>query len=73
MLLDEGRLSGLLRVLADRSGLTHVFIVTDADESFRAMAAEVREALGKQNFGLQVLQLYRDYLVNFLINAGDAT
>lgn len=73
VLLDEGRLSGLLRVLADRSGLTYVFIVTDADESFRAMAAEVREALGKQNLGLQVLQLYRDYLVNFLINAGDAT
>ncbi len=71
VLLDEGRLSGLLRVLADRSGLTHVFIVTDADESFRAMAAEVREALGKQNLGLQVLQLYRDYLVNFMINQGD--
>ncbi len=32
------------------------------------MAGEVEDALGTQNPGLQVVQLYRDYLENFLIN-----
>jgi len=68
VLLNEGRLAKLLKTLAKRSGLSHVFIVTDADESFKAMAAEVVETLGGANPGLQVVQLYRDYLVNFMIN-----
>lgn len=68
VLLDEGRPAKLLKTLTGRKGLSHVFIVTDADESFKAMAAEVLEALGATNPGLQVVQLYRDYLVNFMIN-----
>lgn len=68
VLLDEGRMTKLLKTLSDRKGLSHVFIVTDADESFKAMATEVVDALGKENPGLQVVQLYRDYLVNFMIN-----
>jgi adenine-specific DNA-methyltransferase len=32
------------------------------------MAQDVREAAGKGNPGLQVVQLYRDYLLNFMIN-----
>jgi adenine-specific DNA-methyltransferase len=45
-----------------------VFIVTDADESFKSMAQDVREVAGKANPDLQVVQLYRDYLANFMIN-----
>ena len=68
VLLDEGRLAKLLKSLSGRSGLSHVFIVTDADESFKAMVAEVIETLGANNKGLHVVQLYRDYLMNFMIN-----
>ena len=58
----------LLKVLGGRTGLSHVFIVTDADESFKSMAQDVRDVAGKANPGLQVVQLYRDYLLNFMIN-----
>ncbi|MDP1904514.1 MAG: DNA methyltransferase [Pseudomonadota bacterium] len=71
VLLDEGRLAKLLQTLAGRSGLSHVFIVTDADESFKVMAAELVQALVADNPGFQVVQLYRDYLVNFMINKGE--
>jgi adenine-specific DNA-methyltransferase len=68
VLLEESRLAKLMKVLKGRKGLSHIFIVTDSDESFKAMAAEVREAVGRANPDLQVVQLYRDYLVNFMIN-----
>ena len=45
-----------------------MFIVTDADESFKTMAQDVREVAAKANPGLAVVQLYRDYLLNFMIN-----
>jgi hypothetical protein len=32
------------------------------------MAQDVREVAEKANPGLQVVQLYRDYLLNFMIN-----
>jgi adenine-specific DNA-methyltransferase len=48
--------------------LAQVFIVTDADESFKTMAQDVRDVASKANPGLQVVQLYRDYLLNFMIN-----
>jgi adenine-specific DNA-methyltransferase len=32
------------------------------------MAQDVRDVAGKANPGLQVVQLYRDYLLNFMIN-----
>ena len=68
VLLDEGQLAKLLKSLSGRSGLSHIFIVTDADESFKAISAEVRERLGTHNPNLELVQLYRDYLVNFMIN-----
>jgi adenine-specific DNA-methyltransferase len=81
VLLDESWLAKLLRELQKRPSpptplpegergisLSHVFIVTDADESFKVMAAEVIETLSNHHPGLQVVQLYRDYLVNFMIN-----
>ena len=68
VLLDETRMGRLLKSLEGRTGLSLVFIVTDADESFKTMAQDVREVAGKANPGLQVVQLYRDYLLNFMIN-----
>ena len=68
VLLDETRMGRLLKSLEGRTGLSQVFIVTDADESFKTMAHEVREVAGKANPGLAVVQLYRDYLLNFMIN-----
>jgi adenine-specific DNA-methyltransferase len=68
VLLDETRMLALMETVAGRTGLSHVFIVTDADESFRAMAADVVEALKPQNENIKVVQLYRDYLTNFMIN-----
>ena len=77
VLLQESRLTRLLSAVHHRTApLSHVFIVTDSDESFKRMAAEVRAVAGAHAAALQVLQLYRDYLANFLINrqqeAGDA-
>jgi adenine-specific DNA-methyltransferase len=68
VLLDETRMGLLLKSLKDCTGLSQVFIVTDADESFKTMAKDVREVAGKANPGLAVVQLYRDYLLNFMIN-----
>lgn len=68
VLLDESRLVRLLKTLDGRTGVSHVFIVTDADEAFKTMAQDVREVAAKANPGLQVVQLYRDYLLNFMIN-----
>lgn len=68
VLLDEGSLKALLAALADRSGLRCVFIVTDSGDAFKEMAAEVIEALGPNSPGLTTVQLYRDYLENFMIN-----
>ncbi len=68
VLLDETRMGRLLKSLEGRTGLSQVFIVTDADESFKSMAQDVHEVAGKANPGLAVVQLYRDYLLNFMIN-----
>lgn len=68
VLLDETRMGRLLKSLEGRTGLSLVFIVTDADESFKTMAQDVREVAAKANPGLAVVQLYRDYLLNFMIN-----
>lgn len=76
VLLNESWLAELLRQLQGRAGLSHLFLVTDADESFKAMAGEALSALGRSNPGMQAVQLYRDYLANFTINRGldhDAT
>lgn len=72
VLLEESRLALLLKILKARTKLanelSYVFIVTDSDESFKALAVEVHEAARPTNPGLHVIQLYRDYLVNFMIN-----
>lgn len=68
VLLEESRLRALLKHLTGRTGLAQVYIVTDSDEAFKSMAREVRATLSKHNPDVQVGQLYRDYLLNFMIN-----
>ena len=68
VLLEESRLTQLMRVIERRADLSHVFIVTDADESFKVISAEIQDLYGSINPELHVVQLYRDYLVNFMIN-----
>jgi adenine-specific DNA-methyltransferase len=43
----------LLKSLSGRTGLSQVFIVTDADESFKTMAQDLRDVAGKANPGLR--------------------
>lgn len=68
VLLEESRFPKMLKSLTGRSNIVRVFIVTDADESFKAMRQEVMEAVGESSPDLIVIQLYRDYLSNFMIN-----
>lgn len=65
VLLDEMRFAEFSKLLTKRKDLTHVFLVTDSHEAFEEMAAKVNVQT--------VIQLYRDYLENFLINRGDVT
>ncbi|MFL6713641.1 MAG: hypothetical protein ACJ8LN_12040 [Sulfurifustis sp.] len=69
VLLDESRLSEFVDVIKVRTDLTHIFLVTDDDEAFKEMAAEVADKI-KTSHRVQVVQLYRDYLENFMINKG---
>ena len=73
VLLHEGRLAELLAVLGGRTDLRLIFIVTDSQDSFKDLTLDVTEALGKQNPALQTVQLYRDYLENFMINRESAS
>lgn len=70
VLLDEGSFANLVKELGRRTGITHVFIVTDADESFKDMAAELYDTFSDVTGGIRAVQLYRDYLSNFMINRG---
>jgi adenine-specific DNA-methyltransferase len=62
VLLDERRFGAFLEAIADRHDLTHVFLVTDSEDAFQEMAAHLKVP--------HLVQLYRDYLENFMINRG---
>lgn len=63
VLIDESRFADFQAAVAARSDLTHLFLVTDSEEAFQEMAAQLSAP--------DIIQLYRDYLENFLINKGD--
>jgi len=65
VLIDETRFADFQAALAARDDLTHVFLITDSEEAFHEMAAQLTAP--------HVLQLYRDYLENFAINRGDVS
>ena len=68
VLLNETRVSAFQQALQDRKQLRHIFIVTDAEEAFRALSADLRSTLAADSPAVEFVQLYRDYLVNFTIN-----
>lgn len=63
VLVDEGRFAEFAAELEGRNNLTHVFLVTDSEEAFHEMAGHLKTP--------NVIQLYRDYLENFIINMGE--
>ena len=68
VLLDEGAMQPLLQALDRRTNLRLLFIVTDAEEAFQELSAEARARLAGSSPQLETVQLYRDYLENFLVN-----
>ena len=68
VLLNETRVTAFRETLLAREALRHVYVVTDAEEAFRAISGELRNALIARNPDVEFVQLYRDYLVNFTIN-----
>lgn len=68
VLLNETRVTAFREALLAREALRHVYVVTDAEEAFRAISWELRSTLTARNPDVEFVQLYRDYLVNFTIN-----
>ncbi|CZG55093.1 Adenine specific DNA methylase Mod [Legionella pneumophila] len=68
VLLNEIHIVEFLKIIKKRSNLSHIYIVTDADETFKSIALEINECIFPHNPNIQVFQLYRDYLQNFMIN-----
>ncbi|WP_218068287.1 site-specific DNA-methyltransferase [Candidatus Thiosymbion oneisti] len=62
VLVDETRFADFAAELEGREDLTHVFLVTDSEEAFQEMAGQLQVP--------NLIQLYRDYLENFVINKG---
>jgi adenine-specific DNA-methyltransferase len=63
VLVDETQFADFADVLASRIDVTHAFLVTDSEEAFQEMAGQLTAA--------NVIQLYRDYLENFVINKAE--
>ena len=63
VLTDESRFADFVDQLEDRADLTHAFLVTDSEEAFHEMAGRLKIP--------NIIQLYRDYLENFVINKRD--
>jgi adenine-specific DNA-methyltransferase len=62
VLIDETRFAAFIEALAERNEITYVFLVTDSEEAFQEMAAQLKVP--------NIIQLYRNYLENFMINRG---
>ena len=60
VLVEETRFSEFVNQVHRRPDLTHAFVVTDSEEAYQEMA----ERLNVPN----VIQLYRDFLENFVLN-----
>ena len=63
VLVEEARFADFAAELAGRDDLTHAYLVTDSEEAFQEMAGQLKVP--------NVIQLYRDYLENFVINKGE--
>lgn len=63
VLVEETRFADFAAKVESRSDLTHAYLVTDSEEAFQEMARQLKVP--------NVIQLYRDYLENFVINKGE--
>ena len=61
VLLDPDKFQEFSKAIAARADLTHVWIVTDDEQAFARMRAQLKRSL-------RVAMLYRNYLRNFIIN-----
>ena len=64
VLVRESRFADFATELEKRDDVTHAFLVTDSEEAFQEMAEQLKVP--------NVIQLYRDYLENFVINKGES-
>jgi len=60
VLVEESHFSDFLAAIEAREDITHIYLVTDSEDAFQEMSSQLRV--------LHVVQLYRDYLENFVIN-----
>ena len=68
VLIHEARIKDFMKSLKGQKDLAYIFIVTDSEEAYRALSDELRSLLTTENQELKFVQLYRDYLANFVIN-----
>jgi adenine-specific DNA-methyltransferase len=68
VLLKETAIAKLLSAIESRQDINHIFVVTDDEDAFREISAEVQDARTRCGVTAQCHQLYRDYLANFVIN-----
>ncbi len=61
VLIDEHAFTQFKKVIANRTDLTHIFLVTDSIEAYQKMIAQLPE-------GVKTKMLYKSYLDNFKIN-----
>jgi adenine-specific DNA-methyltransferase len=64
VLVEEWRFPDFAAELEGRENLSHAYLVTDSEEAFQEMAKQLKVP--------NVIQLYRDYLENFVINKGES-
>ncbi|MFC1481608.1 site-specific DNA-methyltransferase [Candidatus Neomarinimicrobiota bacterium] len=60
ILLNESYFAKFAEHVKSRQGITHVFLITDSEESFLEMAKNINAP--------NLVHLYKDYLMNFMIN-----
>jgi len=69
VLTDEVFIKKLHSELSKESRkISYVFIVTDSDESFKSISIDIQSTYRKNQHNIKTVQLYRDYLQNFMIN-----
>ena len=65
VLIDENAFNQFKQAIAERTDLTHIFLVTDSLEAYHSMLAQLPDTL-------QTKMLYKSYLDNFRINIGQS-
>ncbi|KXS33882.1 MAG: site-specific DNA-methyltransferase (adenine-specific) [Idiomarina sp. T82-3] len=52
----------------EKQEISYIFIVTDSDESFKSISLDIQSNYKQNQPNIKTVQLYRDYLQNFMIN-----